>query len=153
MHELKPNFTCENVGHFQKLCNTICPKRNYSASSEFIVLSYCLVIEIKMYHLRWLILRGVLICTQVWLNKIVRPLICDCYKNCKSASSQNCEKDTCIYECTKFLICQVLQDIVFQFLLSRHWIEWDIAFLFSHQKLISHLCQSHMAFAVNRAVV
>jgi len=64
-----------------------------------------------------------------------------------------CEKDTCIYECTKFLICQILQDIFFLCVLSGHLIEWDSVFLFSHQKLISHLCQSYMAFTVNKAVV
>lgn len=31
----------------------------------------------------------VLICTQVWLNKIAGPLICDCCKNYKSTSSKN----------------------------------------------------------------
>lgn len=71
----------------------------------------------------------------------------------KSLLNKYCEKDTCIYECTKFLICQALQDTVFQFLLSGHLIEGQSVFLFSHQKLISHLCQSYMAFTVNEAVV
>jgi len=31
----------------------------------------------------------VLIYTPMWLNKIVSPLICDCLKNCKSASRKN----------------------------------------------------------------
>lgn len=53
----------------------------------------------------------------------------------------------------KFLICQALQDTIFQFLLRERFIEWDSVFLFSHQELISHLCQSCMAFAVNKAVV
>jgi len=38
----------------------------------------------------------------------------------KSLLNKYCEKDTGIYECTKFLICQALQDTVFQFLLSGH---------------------------------
>jgi hypothetical protein len=41
----------------------------------------------------------------------------------------------------------------FPFFLRGHLIEWDCVFLFSHQKLILHLCQSYMAFAVNKAVV
>jgi hypothetical protein len=61
--------------------------------------------------------------------------------------NKNCEKCTCIYECTKFLICQALQDTVFQFLLSGHLIEWHSVF---PSRL---LCQSYMAFTVNKAVV
>jgi len=71
----------------------------------------------------------------------------------KSLLNKYCEKDTRIYECTKFLICQALQDTVFEFLLSGHLIEGQSVFLFSHQKLISHLCQNYMAFTVNEAVV